>query len=153
MQRCRICQHGKTLDEFESVRGNTRRHECKQCRREARQQRAMMTDRSDTASIVSGGAVHVDVASDGHRDYLEGQVRQLTADIRSLKGTTKTDAQRLVQLEIDIQNLRQCSKSDPLWNIMLIVALSTCMFIILQWIERQLTAFRPARAEVTRTVA
>jgi hypothetical protein len=113
----------------------------------------MMTDRSDTASIVSGGAVHVDVASDGHRDYLEGQVRQLTADIRSLKGTTKTDAQRLVQLEIDIQNLRQCSKSDPLWNIMLIVALSTCMFIILQWIERQLTAFRPARAEVTRTVA
>ena len=152
MQRCRICQHDKTLDEFESVRGNTRRHECKQCRREARQQRAMMTDRSDTASIVSGGAVHVDVPSDGHRDYLEGQLRQLTADIRSLKGTTKTDAQRLVQLEIDIQNLRQCSKSDPLWNIMLIVALSTCMFLILQWTERQLTALRQARAEDNRTV-
>jgi hypothetical protein len=44
-------------------------------RAQARQQRAMMTDRSDTASIVSGGAVHVDVASDGHRDYLEGQLR------------------------------------------------------------------------------
>jgi len=96
--------------------------------------------------------VHVDVPSDGHRDYLEEQLRQLTADIRFLKGSTKTDAQRLVQLEIDIQILRQCSKSDPLWNIMLIVALSTCIFIFLQWLERQLTAFRPARAEVTHTV-
>jgi hypothetical protein len=113
----------------------------------------MLTDRSDTASIVSGGAVHVDVPSDGHRDYLEEQLRQLTADIRNLKGSTKTDAQRLVQLEIDIQYLRQCSKSDPLWSIVLIVTLSTCMFIILQWIERHLTVFRQARAEDNRTMA
>ena len=131
MQRCRICQHDKAPDEFESVRGKTRRHECKHCRRWGRQQRAMSTDRSDTASIVSGGVVHADEQTDGHD--LEEQLRQLTADLRNLKGSTKVDAQRLVQLEIEIQNLRESSKPDPLWSIVLIVTLSTCMFIILQW--------------------
>ena len=131
MQRCRICQHDKAPDEFEGVRGKTRRHECKHCRRGGRQQRAMLTDRSDTASIVSGGVVQADEQSDGHE--LEGQLRQLTAVLRNLKGSTKADAQRLVQLEIEIQNLRESSKPDPLWSIVLIVTLSTCMFIILQW--------------------
>ena len=74
--------------------------------------------------------MHADEQSDGHD--LEEQLRQLTADLRNLRGSTKADAQRLVQLEIGIQNLRECSKSDPLWNIVLIVALSTCIFIILQ---------------------
>ena len=148
MLRCRICQHDKTLDEFEVVRGNTRRHECKPCRREARQQRAMLTDRSDTVSLVSGGVVHADEQSDGHD--LEGQLRHLTADLRNLRESMKSDVQRLVQLEIGIQNPRE---SDPLWNIVLIVTLSTCTFILLQWIERQMTAFRQARAEDNRTVA
>ena len=94
--------------------------------------------------------MHADEQSDGHD--LEEQLRQLTADLRNLRGSTKADAQRLVQLEIDIQNLRECSKSDPLWNIVLIVALSTCIFIILQWLERPLTAFRPGRPEDDRAV-
>ena len=75
--------------------------------------------------------MHADEQSDGHD--LEGQLRQLTADLRNLKGSTKDDAQRLVRLEIEIQNLREYSKPDPLWSIVLIVTLSTCMFIILQW--------------------
>ena len=145
MQRCRICQHDKAPDEFESVRGKTRRHECKHCRRWGRQQRAMSTDRSDTASIVSGGVVHADEQTDGHD--LEEQLRQLTADLRNLKGSTKSDARRLVQLEIDIQNQRECSKPDPLWVIVLSVTLSTCMFILLQWTERQLASCREVRAE------
>ena len=149
MQRCRICQLDKAPDEFESVRGKTRRHECKQCRRGGRQQRAMLTDRSDTASLVSGGVVHADEQSDGHD--LEEQLRQLTADLRNLKGSTKADALRIVQLEIDIQNQRECSKSDPLWSIVLIVTLSTCTFVILQWIERQLTAFRQGRTVDSHT--
>jgi hypothetical protein len=150
MRRCRVCQHDKALDEFESVRGKTRRYECKHwhCRREERQQRAMQTDRSDTASLVSGGIVHADEQSDGHD--LEDQLRHLSADLRNLRESAKSDAQRLVQLEIGIQNQRE---SDPLWNIVLIVTLSTCTFIILQWIERQLTVFRQARAEDNRTVA
>lgn len=152
MQRCRICQLDKAPDEFESVRGKTRRHECKHCRRGGRQQRAMLTDRGDTASlvsIVSGGVVHADEQSDGHE--LEEQLRQLTVDLRNLKGSSKVDAQRLVQLEIEIQNLRECSKSDPLWSIVLIVALSTCTFVILQWIERQLRALRQGRTEDSHT--
>jgi hypothetical protein len=80
MQRCRICQHDKALDEFESVRGKSRRHECKHCRREERRQRASAVQ-SDTASLVSGGTVPVDDVSDGR--YLEEQLRQLTVDIRS----------------------------------------------------------------------
>ena len=39
--------------------------------------------------------VDVDEQSDGH--YLEEPRRQLTADISNLKGSTKTDARRLVQ--------------------------------------------------------
>jgi hypothetical protein len=110
----------------------------------------MSTDRSDTASLVSGGVVHADEQSDGHD--LEEQIRQLTADLRNLKGRTKVDAHRLVQLEIEIQNQRECSKPDPLWSIVMIVTLSTCTFVILQWIERQLTAFRHGRVEENRTV-
>jgi hypothetical protein len=150
MQRCRICQRDKAFDEFESVRGKTRRHECKHCRREERRQRAS-TEQSDTASIVSGGTVHVDEASDAR--YLEEQLRQLTADIRNMKGSTKRDAQRLVQLEMDVQNRCECSNSDPLWHIVLVVALSTCTFIILRWLERELTAFRQARVGESRPVS
>ena len=93
--------------------------------------------------------MHADEQTDGHD--LEEQLRQLTADLRNLKGSTKVDAQRLVQLEIEIQNLRESSKPDPLWSIVLIVTLSTCTFIILQWTERQLTAFRQGRAEDSHT--
>ena len=94
--------------------------------------------------------MHVDDASDGR--YLEEQLRQLTADMRNMKGSTKRDAQRLVQLEMDVQNRCECSNSDPLWHIALIVALSTCTFIILRWLERELTAFRQARVEESRPV-
>ena len=93
--------------------------------------------------------MHADEQTDGHD--LEEQLRQLTAVLRNMKDTTKADARRIVQLEIDIQNQRECSKSDPLWNIVLIVTLSTCTFIILQLIERQLPAFRQARAEDSHT--
>ena len=89
--------------------------------------------------------MQADEQPDGHD--LEGQLRQLTADLRNLKGSTKVDAQRLVQLEIEIQNLRESSKPDPLWSIVLIVTLSTCMFIILQWCREVRTEDRHISAK------
>ena len=146
MQRCCFCQVDRTLGEFESVRGNTRRHECKNCRREARQRRASSTGRSDdTVSIVSGGASHLDIQSDEPYLHLEAQIRQLTADVRN--GLTNVDVKRLIRMEIAILNQRESSKPDPLWSILLIVALSTCMFIILRWLESQLASVRQTRAE------
>ena len=128
MQRCCFCQVDRALGEFESVRGQTRRHECKNCRREARQRRASSTGRSDdTASIVSGGASHLDIQPDESYQHLETQIRQLTADVRN--GLTNVDVKRLIRMEIAILNQRESSKADPFWSILLIVASSTCQAI------------------------
>ena len=162
MRHCSICRIGKQLHEFESVRGNCWRNECRECRRVQRRQRTRAND--DTASIVSGGAVTQ--ASDGDYDMsaraqeerirvslrpIEEQLRALTDEHR--KGSMPTIGQRLVKLEREMQSRRgakemcEFTKPDPLCSILLIVALSTCMFIILRWLESQLASVRQARAE------
>ena len=166
MRHCSICRVGKQLHEFESVRGNCRRNECRECRRVQRRQRTRAND--DTASIVSGGAVTV--LSDGDYDGsnrveeermrdslrpIEGQLRALTDEHRT--GSMRSIGQRLVQLEHEMQSLRgaiatcECSARDPLWHLFVWLACTTLMFVLLRWVEGRFLSKRRTCTDVTHT--
>jgi len=81
---------------------------------------------------------------------LEGQLRALTDEHR--KGSMPSIGQRLVQLEHEMQRLRdvnacQCSGRDPLWQIFVWLVCTTIVFVLLRWVEGRLW---PKRRE-TRT--
>jgi hypothetical protein len=161
MRHCSICRVGKQLHEFESVRGNCWRNECRECRRVQRRQRTRVTSTDaseDTASIVSGGVVTLasDADYDGSiRDQeermrdslrpLEEQLRALTDEHR--KGSMPSIGQRLVQLEHEMQSLRggnwcQCTARDPLWEVIVWLVCTTVVFVLLRWVEGRLWAKR-----------
>ena len=153
MRHCSICRIGKQLHEFESVRGNCWRNECRECRRVQRRQRTRAND--DTASIVSGGAVTV--LSDGDYDGsnrveeermrdslrpIDEQLRALTDEHR--QGSMPSIGQRLVQLEHEMQSRRGamercgCLERDPLWEIFVWLGWTTVVFAVLRWVEGRL---------------
>ena len=157
MRYCSICRIGKQLHEFESVRGNCWRNECRECRRAQRRERTRATStdaNEDTASMISGGAVTL--ASEGDYDVsarvqeerirdslrpIEEQLRALTDEHR--KGSMASIGQRLVQLEHEMQSLRggngcECSTRDPLWEIFIWLACTTLVFVLLRWVEGRL---------------
>jgi hypothetical protein len=158
MRHCAICRVGKQLHEFESVRGNCWRNECRECRRAQRRQRTRAND--DTASIVSGGTVTL--ASDADYDVrptrdqeermrdtlrpIEEQLRALTDEHRT--GSMRSIGQRLVQLEHEMQSLRgamvtcECSARDPLWEIFVWLVCTTVVFVLLRWVEGRLWSRR-----------
>jgi hypothetical protein len=139
MPQCRICSLDKSHDDF-TITNGYQRLVCKACRNEQRR-----LHRSDCVSAVSldysvGGGSALDV--DNHRDdeqyrHIEMQLRNLTAEVRT--GMTNTDGclRRIIQMEIELQNrkVRASHDSDPFWNIVLMVVLSTFLFIILRWVE------------------
>jgi hypothetical protein len=136
MRYCSICRIGKQLHEFESVRSNCWRNECRECRRVQRKQRTRTglatnanANDDDTVSMMSGGAdtqatdgdygVSVRDQEERMRDSLrplEEQLRALTDEHR--KGSMPSIGQRLVQLEHEMQSLRgamaacECSGRD-----------------------------------------
>ena len=164
MRHCSICRIGKQLHEFESVRGNCRRNECRECRRVQRRQRtrtglATNANDDDTASMMSGGAVTQ--ATDGDYDVstrdqleearmrdslrpIEEQLRALTDEHRT--GSMRPIGQRLVQLEHEMQSLRgacTCSGRDPFWDLFAWLVCTTLVFISVRWVETLLlTAHR-----------
>jgi hypothetical protein len=174
MRHCSICRIGKQLHEFESVRGNCWRNECRECRRVQRKQRTRTglgtnANDDDTASMMSGGAVtqatdgdyEVPVARDLEermRDSLrplEEQLRALTDEHR--KGSMPSIGQRLVQLEHEMQSLRGamaacgCSGRDPLWHLFVWLACTTLMFVLLRWVEGRLLSKRSTCTDVSHT--
>ena len=120
MRHCSICRIGKQLHEFESVRGNCWRNECRECRRVQRKQRAIVTSadaHEDTASIMSGGAVtqasdaDYDVSAPVHEERIRDSLRPIEEQLRVLteehrKGSKPSIGQRLVQLEHEMQSIR-----------------------------------------------
>ena len=155
MRHCSICRIGKQLHEFESVRGNCWRNECRECRRVQRKQRTRATSadaHEDTASIMSGGAVthasegdyEVTALEERIRDSLrpiEEQLRALTDEHR--KGSMPSIGQRLVQLEHEMQSRRGvsgcgCMERDPLWTLFVWLAWTTLVFVVLRWVEGRL---------------
>ena len=175
MRHCSICRIGKQLHEFESVRGNCWRNECRECRRAQRRQRTRTglatnanANDDDTASMMSGGAVTQ--ATDGDygvsvrdleermRDSLrpiEEQLRALTDEHRT--GSMRSIGQRLVQLEHEMQSLRgaiatcECSARDPLWHLFVWLACTTLMFVLLRWVEGRVMPKRKACTDVSHT--
>ena len=163
MPRCRICSHDKGNDDFSITNGYLRQI-CKACRNEQRRQRY-----SDGVSVASasvdfsvggghgGGALDVD----NHREdeqyrHIEMQLRHLTDEVRT--GIVNTDGcvRRLIQMEIALQNLKAHASrdSDPSWNIVLMVVLSTCVFIICRWVETTMfTAPRHRRGDSHQTAS
>ena len=166
MPRCRICSLDKANEDFSITNGYLRQI-CKACRNEQRRQRYSDGVSVTTADYSAGGGGAVTLAaSDGDYDVtalewrirdslrpIDEQLRVLTDEHRKGSIASTRMGQRLVQLEREMQSRRgametcECTKPDPLWNILLIVALSTCMFIILRWVESQLASVRHARAE------
>ena len=158
MRHCSICRIGKQLHEFESVRGNCWRNECRECRRVQRKQRtraASSTDpNDDTASIVSGGAVTLasdadyDVSAPVHEERIRDSLRPIEEQLRTLteehrKGSMQSIGQRLVQLEHEMQSVRganacECSERDPLWTLFVWLAWATVVFVVLRWVEGRL---------------
>ena len=107
-------------------------------------------------TLASEGDYEVTALEERIRDSLrpiEEQLRALTDEHRKGGIASTRMGQRLVQLEREMQSRQgametcECTKPDPLWSILLIVALSTCTFIILRWLESQLASVRQARAE------
>ena len=173
MRHCSICRIGKQLHEFESVRGNCRRNECRECRRVQRRQRtrtglATNANDDDTASMMSGGAVTQ--ATDGDYDVstrdqleevrmrdslrpIEEQLRALTDEHRT--GSMRSIGQRLVQLEHEMQSLRgaiamcECSARDPLWHLFVWLACTTLMFVLLRWVEGRVLPKRKGGADLS----
>ena len=152
MPRCRICLLEKSNEDF-SITNGYQRLACKVCRNEQRR-----LHRSDCVSAVSvdysvGGGSALDV--DNHRDdeqyrHIEMQLRNLTAEVRTGMSNTDGCLRRIIQMEIELQNLkvRASCDSDPFWNIVLMTVLSTILFIILRWIETTMFAApRHRRAE------
>ena len=157
MPRCRICSLDKANEDFSITNGYLRQI-CKACRNEQRRQRS-----SDGASVASasvefsvggghgGGALDVD----NHREddqyrHIEIQLRHLTDEVRTGMVNIDGCVRRLIQMEIALQNLKAHASrdSDPFWNIVLMVVLSTCVFIIYRWVETTMdTAHRHRRGE------
>ena len=161
MRHCSICRIGKQLHEFESVRGNCWRNECRECRRVHRKQRTRVASadtNEDTASIMSGGAVTL--ASEGDyevtvlEERIRGSLRPIEEQLRALtdehrKGSMPSIGQRLVQLEHEMLSLRgvsdcQCTGRDPLWGIFVWLTCTTLVFVLLRWMEGRLWPHRPA---------
>jgi len=151
MPRCRICSLDKTNEDFSITNGYLRQI-CKACRNAQRRQRS--SDGASVASVdfsVGGGALDVD----NHREdeqyrHIEMQLRHLTDEVRT--GIVNTDGcvRRIIQMEIALQNLkaRASCDSDPFWSIVVMVVLSTCVFVICRWVETtMLTAPRHLRGE------
>ena len=172
MRHCSICRIGKQLHEFESVRGNCRRNECRECRRVQRRQRTRTglatnanANDDDTVSMMSGGAdtqatdgdygVSVRDLEERMRDSLrplEEQLRALTDEHR--KGSMPSIGQRLVQLEHEMQSLRgavaacECPGRDPLWHLFVWLTCTTLMFVLLRWVEGRFLSKRNACTDV-----
>ena len=167
MRHCGICRIGKQLHEFESVRGNCWRNECRECRRVQRKQRARTASSTapndDTASIMSGGAVTLasdadyDVSAPVHEERIRDSLRPIEEQLRVLteehrKGSMASIGQRLVQLEHEMQSRRgangcQCTGRDPLWEILVWLVCTTIVFVLLRWAEGRLW---PRRAAVEK---
>ena len=155
MRHCSICRIGRQLHEFESVRGNCWRNECRECRRVQRKQRTRtgqaMDANDDTVSIVSGGAVtqasdaDYDVSTRDQEGRMRGSLRPIEEQLRALTdehrtGSMRSIGQRLAQLEHEMQSLRggngcECSTRDPLWEIFIWLACTTLVFVLLRWVE------------------
>ena len=158
MRYCSICRIGKQLHEFESVRSNCWRNECRECRRVQRKQRTrtglatnVNANDDETVSMMSGGADTQ--ATDGDygvsvldlEERMRGSLRPLEEQLRALtdehrKGSMPSIGQRLVQLEHEMQSLRGgngcgCSARDPLWEILVWLACTTLVFAVLRWVE------------------
>ena len=158
MRHCSICRIGKQLHEFEIVRGNCWRNECRECRRVQRKQRtraASSTDpNDDTASIVSGGAATLasdadyDVSAPVHEERIRDSLRPIEEQLRALteehrKGSKPSIGQRLVQLEHEMQSIRgangfQGTARDPFWQIFVWLICTTLVFVVLRWVEGRL---------------
>ena len=159
MPRCHICSLEKTNGDF-TITNGYQRQVCKACRNEQRRQRhsdcVSVASASVDFSVGRGGALDVD----NHRDdeqhrHIDMQLRNLTAKVRT--GMTNSDdcVRRLIQMEIDLQNLkaRVSCDSDPFGNILRMVVLSTVVFIILRWMETtMLTEPRNMRGESHQTI-
>ena len=148
MPCCRICSLDKANEDFSITNGYLRQI-CKACRNAQRRQRS-----SDGASVASasvdfsvggghGGALDVD----NHREdeqyrHIEMQLRHLTDEVRTGMVNSDGCVRRLIQMEIDIQNLkaRASCDSDPFWSIVIMLVLSTCVFVICRWLETTMLA-------------
>ena len=136
MRECRVCGIGRRCEEFASVNGYIRNvcRECRNRQRRQRTSEAMSNDdASETVSIgpstfnrhpplllpsIVGGARPAGVVpeppgafdmhdeQEGRLRLIEGQLRALTYEHRTLAGSMRSSGQRLVQLEHEMQSLR-----------------------------------------------
>ena len=95
-------------------------------------------------TLASEGDYEVTALEERIRDSLrpiEEQLRALTDEHR--KGSMPSIGQRLVQLEREMQSLRdvngcQCTGRDPLWEIFVWLTCTTLVFVLLRWVEGRL---------------